>query len=199
MSGPAPPCRLYLRTPGVFDPATFAPMLTTALDAGDVACLEIALDTVDQTAWRAAVDALRPLAQTRNVAVLLRGSAELAAATGCDGVRADPGADVNRLRGIVGANASIGVLAGGSRHEAMVAAERGADFVGLAADPGLIAWWAELMEVPCVAFTAADIAAAGALARAGADFVAVDDAVWTHPDGPAAAVEVLITALATIE
>lgn len=196
MTGPAPPCRLYLRTPPAFDPAAFAPELAAALDAGDVACLEIALDTVDETAWRAAVDALRPPAQAAGVAVLVHESADLAAASGCDGVRADPGADVTRLRRILGAEASIGVLAGGSRHEAMLAAERGADFVGLAADPDLIAWWAELMEVPCVAFTAADIATAGGLARARADFVAVDSAVWDHIEGPAAAIGTLTKVLA---
>ncbi len=37
---------------------------------------------------------------------------------------------------------------------------------------------------------------AGALARAGADFVAVSAAVWRHPEGPAAGVRALNAALA---
>lgn len=38
----------------------------------------------------------------------------------------------------------------------------------------LIAWWAEIFEVPCVAMDVADREAAGRLARAGADFVCLD-------------------------
>jgi thiamine-phosphate pyrophosphorylase len=37
----------------------------------------------------------------------------------------------------------------------------------------MIAWWAEIFEVPCVALDVESAEAAEALARAGADFVAV--------------------------
>ena len=50
------------------------------------------------------------------------------------------------------------------------------------------AWWAEIFEVPCVA-VAPDISAIPLLADAGADFVALGDAVWSHAQGPAAAIE----------
>jgi thiamine-phosphate pyrophosphorylase len=83
----------------------------------------------------------------------------------------------------------------------MTAGEMGADYVmfgeprggaqtiGFASLVSLterVAWWAEVFETPCVAF-AQTIEAAGALADAGADFVALGDAVWANPS-PAAAV-----------
>ena len=44
-------------------------------------------------------------------------------------------------------------------------------------------WWAELFEIPCVAY-APDLGAVPLLADCGADFVAVGHAVWNHDQGP---------------
>ena len=86
-----------------------------------------------------------------------------------------------------------------TRHDAMLAAEAGADYV-LFGEPDLknerpslgaiedrVSWWAEVFELPCVAY-AASLDEVAALAAAGADFVAVADFVWNDPRGPAAAV-----------
>ena len=43
-----------------------------------------------------------------------------------------------------------------------------------------VGWWAEVFEIPCVAL-AASLDEVGALAAAGADFVAVGDFIWTDP------------------
>jgi thiamine-phosphate pyrophosphorylase len=83
----------------------------------------------------------------------------------------------------------------------MTAGETGADYVmfgephggaqttGLASLVSLterVAWWAEIFETPCVAF-AQTLEAAGTLTDAGADFIALGDAVWASPS-PAATV-----------
>ncbi|MGH6915390.1 MAG: thiamine phosphate synthase, partial [Geminicoccales bacterium] len=60
----------------------------------------------------------------------------------------------------------------------------------------LIAWWNELFVLPCLAEGALDAAACASLARAGADFVALGDAVWRHPDGAAAGVRGIQAAIA---
>jgi thiamine-phosphate pyrophosphorylase len=57
-----------------------------------------------------------------------------------------------------------------------------------AADPEILQWWQVMMTVPCVAMGDIALEQVGDLARAGADFVALERAVWAHPDGPAAAV-----------
>ena len=59
-----------------------------------------------------------------------------------------------------------------------------------------VAWWAAIFTLPCVGY-AASLADVGPLAAAGADFVALGDAVWLHPEGAAAAVKAAMRALAT--
>src|SRR5262249_37809937 len=80
----------------------------------------------------------------------------------------------------------------------MMAGERGADYVmfgepetdgsrpSFGAILERVGWWAELFEVPCVAY-AANPDEVGLLAAAGADFVAVGSGIWDDPRGPAVA------------
>ena len=49
-----------------------------------------------------------------------------------------------------------------------------------------VAWWAEIFNVPCVGY-AHDLASIGDLVRAGADFIALGDAVFADPRRAAAA------------
>jgi thiamine-phosphate pyrophosphorylase len=203
---PRPPCELYLITPpAIPDLAGFARDLEAALDAGDVAALQIRLKDVDDAAVLAAVAALKPVAQARGVAVILNDRPDLAARSGCDGVHVGQGdASMASARAIMGRNAMIGVTCHDSRELAMDAAEAGADYVAFGAffptatketahrpDPEILTIWQETVEIPCVAVGGITAENAGKLARAGADFVAVSSAVWTHPEGPAAAVREL--------
>ncbi|HEV7370909.1 thiamine phosphate synthase [Arenibaculum sp.] len=203
-------CRLYLVTPPAFEPAAFADSLARALDGGDVACVQLRLKDADDDAIRRATEALRPVAQERGVAFLMNDRPDLAAELGCDGVHVGqedtPYRDARR---IVGANAVVGVSCNDSRHLAMTAAEAGADYVafgpffpsptkqnpGFLAEPELIAWWSELMEVPSVAIGGITPENCGVLVRAGADFLAVVSAVWDHAEGPDAGVRAFVRAI----
>ncbi len=195
-------CRLYLITPLALDPAAFRDTLAAALDAGDVACLQLRLKDASDDEIRRAADVLRPVAQARDVAFLMNDRPDLAAETGCDGVHVGQ-EDVSyaEARRIVGKQAIVGVTCHNSRHLAMVAAEQGADYVAFGAffatgtkqpktraEPEILTWWSELMEVPCVAIGGITVDNAPVLVRAGADFLAVVAGVWAHEDGPAAAV-----------
>ena len=208
-----PPCRLYLITPpAIPDLAAFAHDLAAALDAGDVAALQIRLKPADDAAILAAVEALKPVAQARGVAVILNDRPDLAARSGCDGVHlGQSDASIAEARDRMGRDAMIGVTCHDSRELAMDAAEAGADYVAFGAfyptatketvhrpDPEILSIWQETVEVPCVAIGGITAETAGELARAGADFVAVSAAVWSHPGGPAAAVRELHEALHTI-
>jgi thiamine-phosphate pyrophosphorylase len=104
----------------------------------------------------------------------------------------------DEARSIVGSGAIVGIDAGGSRHLAMELGELGADYVAFSADAdavvartaeadatapdeledygpktraALLGWWADVFEIPCVAFGANDVDGARAMADAGADFV----------------------------
>ena len=208
-----PPCRLYLITPpAIPDLDAFAVELAAALDAGDVAALQIRLKPADDAAVLAAVAALKPVAQARGVAVILNDRPDLAARSGCDGVHlGQSDGSVAQARSLMGRDAMIGVTCHDSRELAMDAAEAGADYVAFGAffptttkatvhrpDPEILTIWQETVEVPCVAIGGITAGTAGDLARAGADFVAVSAAVWNHPDGPAEAVRGLDRVLTSV-
>ena len=210
---PRPPCRLYLITPpSIPDLAAFARDLNAALDAGDVAALQIRLKDADDAAVLAAVAALKPIAQARGVAVILNDRPDLAVRSGCDGVHlGQSDGSVAEARGLMGQDAMIGVTCHDNRELAMDAAEAGADYVAFGAffptatkatvhrpDPEILTIWQETVEIPCVAIGGITSDTAGQLARAGADFVAISAAVWNHPDGPAAAVRELDRSLIRI-
>ncbi len=192
--------QVYLIAEPGLEPAA----LRRALDAGGVACVLLRSASLDDDALRAAVDALRPVAQQREVAFLVEDRARLAHETGCDGVHLSPnGMTVKQARQEVGDEAIVGVQCGASRHASIVAAEAGADYVAFggggaedwwaeAADAELVSWWQSLMTAPCVAMVGGDLRTAGDMAAAGADFVAVGRCVWSHPAGPGAAVGELL-------
>ena len=211
-----PACRLYLVTPPDLEPSVFAPVLAAALDAGDVACVQLRLKLADRDTaapadvLRRACDVLRPVAQERNVAFVLNDRPDIAAETGCDGVNiGQSDTPYQEARRLVGADGIVGVSCHDSRHLAMVAGEQGADYVAFGAffptgtkgtpyrpEPGILEWWSSLMEIPCVAIGGITPDNCGPLVRAGADFLAVVTAVWNHPDGAAAAVRAFNRAIA---
>ena len=207
----APDCRLYLITPPVIsDLAAFGRDLAHALDAGDVAALQIRLKDAPDEIVAAAVDALAPIAPSRGVAVILNDRPDLAARLGCDGVHiGQDDMPYDEARRIMGRDAMIGVTCHDSRHLAMEAAEAGADYVAFGAffptatkaaktraEPEILTIWQETMEVPCVAIGGITADNAEDLAAAGADFLAVSGGVWNHPEGPARAVAALDAAIA---
>ena len=198
-----PLCRLYLITPPRLDDlAAFARVLAHALDAGDVAALQIRLKDAPDDVVAAAVDALTPIATARDVAVILNDRPDLAARLGCDGVHiGQDDMPLAQARRIMGADRTIGVTCHDSLHLAMEAAEGGADYVAFGAffptttkdaptraDPELLRGWQADMVVPCVAIGGITVPTTRELAAAGADFLAVSAGVWSHGDGPAAAV-----------
>jgi thiamine-phosphate pyrophosphorylase len=200
----APVCRLYLITPPRLDDiAGFGRALAHALDAGDVACLQVRLKDQPDEVIAAAVDALMPIAQARGVAVLLNDRPDLAARLGCDGVHiGQDDAPYAEARRLMGTERIVGVTCHDSLHLAMEAAEAGADYVAFGAffptatkdaatraEPDLLTGWQADMVVPCVAIGGITVATARELARAGAGFLAVSAGVWSHGDGPAAAVK----------
>ena len=204
-------CRLYLITPPrIDDLAAFGRDLAQALDAGDVAALQVRLKGVSDEVIAAAVDVITPIAHARGVAVILNDRPDLAAQLGCDGVHVgQTDMSYGDARKLMGREAMIGVTCHDSRHLAMEAAEAGADYVAFGAffptttkdaptraDPEILTIWQETMEVPCVAIGGVTAANAEGLAKAGADFLAVSAGVWAYPQGPAAAVRALEAAIA---
>ena len=195
-------CRLYLITPPRID-TDFPDTLARALDAGDVACLQLRLEDASEDMVRAAIDSLRAVTQSRGVAFLLNNNPGLAVDAGCDGVHIEQdNSPCDQARAAFGPDGIVGVSCHDSRHLAIEAAESGADYVSFGpfhgiptnedkelADPDILALWDEATTVPSVAMGGITIENCPPLVRAGADFIAVSSAVWDDPRGAAAAVE----------
>jgi thiamine-phosphate pyrophosphorylase len=173
----------------------FLPKLEGALEIADIACLMIAAPAELRDDDLAAL--ARPLirvAQMRDAAALLAGRPALAKTLGADGIHLDlrtlSAVDALRAyrdaRKALGDEAIVGTGCPPERHLAMEVAEAGADYVGFdfaaAETLEVIAWWGEIMTVPCVAFGRVDAAAAEALSRNGADFVAPEPELWSRVD-----------------
>ena len=203
-------CRVYLITPEVFDPLPFADRLARALDSGDVAAVQLRLKNVADAVWHRAIDALRPVTQSRGVAFLLNDRADLVVSTGCDGVHVgQEDTPAAQARMLIGPKLTLGVTCKNSRDLAMQAGEDGADYVAFGAffpsttkevtvpaDLEILTWWSELMELPCCAIGGITAENCTPLVQAGANFLAVVGAVWNHPDGEAAAIKALNAAIA---
>jgi thiamine-phosphate pyrophosphorylase len=195
---PRPAPRVYLVTPPVEDAAAFTRLLEPLLGIADLAAVLLKLAPAGESELIRRVKALAPGIQGTGAALILDGHPDIVARAGADGAH---------LTGIGVFTDAVESLkpdriagAGGmhTRHDAMLAAEADADYVmfgepevsgqrpAFGAIEDRVAWWAEVFQLPCVAFAAA-LEEIEPLAAAGADFVAVGDCIWNDARGPAAA------------
>ncbi|MET0744132.1 MAG: thiamine phosphate synthase [Microvirga sp.] len=212
-----PATRLFLITP-LLEDASFAPRLSEACGAGDVAAVLLALAPSDERTLINRVKALAPAVQEHGAAAIVGlggdpgGSVEIdlaaiAARGGADGVHlTGAGAPVRGLRERLKGERAVGVGGLRSRDDAMTIGETGADYLMFGeprADGSLpsfdvilerAAWWSEIFEPPAVAY-APSLSDVPALAATGIEFVALRDAVWSHPEGPASAVRAALAGL----
>jgi thiamine-phosphate pyrophosphorylase len=201
-----PPCQLYLITPPVIDDIdAFLPVLESALSAAPVACLQIRLKDLEDSALVQAATPICALAQRLGVAVILNDRPDLVDAIGADGVHiGQEDMDYLSSRELLGGDAIIGVTCHTSKQLAFEAAGAGADYVAFGAfyktttkapkfkaDLEILSWWQHAMETPVVAIGGITPGNAEAVIKAGADFIAVSSGVWQHPDGAAASVRLL--------
>jgi thiamine-phosphate pyrophosphorylase len=188
--------RLYLITPPISDLTPYPPLLEAAMVACDVACVLLRTAADEEGEKEKIVHALAPLVQKHGVACLVADDLRLAVGAGADGVHIDGTGE--RLEGALRAIKPGHIVGAGglpSRDAAMAAGEAGADYLMFggpcrvephAGVVARVAWWAEIFNVPCVGY-AYDLASIGDLVRAGADFIALGDAVFADPRGAAAA------------
>jgi thiamine-phosphate pyrophosphorylase len=193
--------RLVLFTPFEPDSATLPQALKTALAAASVDAVILRLPETDDRAQINLAKAVAPIVQGAGAALMLDGRPDLVARAGADGAHVTgldavgPALEVLRPQ-----ERMCGVGGLPARHDAMEAAELGTDYVMFGEPrrdgsvPPLSAileraqWWAELFQVPCVAY-APSLEDVAALAATGAEFVALGDYVFRDEEGLAAAMQ----------
>jgi len=195
-------CQIYLAVPAG---AAINPV--AALLAGErIACVllhgeggaPVPEDTVRQ---------FTALAHGHAVPLLVADDPQLARAAGADGVHIPANeALYSQARQLLGPAAMIGAGCGTSRHDALVLAEQGADYIAFGPEPGggdasteetaaLAQWWQEVCEPPVVAWHAGGMDEAAVLIAAGADFIGVS-ALILDAESPLKALEQLIDLIA---
>ncbi len=199
--------RLYLISPPSIELNSFTEQAMAAFDGGDVGAFQLRLKNVSDDEILKAAERLLPICRSHGTAFIMNDRPDLAVKCGADGIHIgqDDGT-IKETRAIVGPDIIIGVSCHDSRHLAMDAGEQGADYVAFGAfyptnskspeslkrwgtpQIDILEWWQSYMVLPCVAIGGIKPSNCAQLVTAGADFIAVIQAVWNNEEGPAKAV-----------
>jgi thiamine-phosphate pyrophosphorylase len=186
------PCRLYLISPQDVV-GSFPDRLRSVAESDAVAAFQLRVKDVPEHELARLAEPLQRICSDAGVAFIVNDSMSLAKRLGADGVHlGQQDGSVPEARALLGPKAQIGVTCHDSRHLAMEAGEAGADYVAFGAfyptttkpslyrpDPSILSWWSSLFEIPCVAIGGITPSNAKPLIDAGADFLAVCQAVWS--------------------
>jgi thiamine-phosphate pyrophosphorylase len=201
-------CPITVITPPLSAAAApaFAKTFAEVLAAAPIVSARVRLAPGADGDVKAIVAPLLKAAAASDCALILDGDPRRAARLGADGAHVEGvGEALDDALESLKPERIVGVGALRMRDDAMTAGEKGADYVMFGEPRGAVppmalelllervGWWAEIFETPCVAY-AESVEAARRLAEAGADFIAVDDAIWDAPS-PADAARALHAAL----
>jgi thiamine-phosphate pyrophosphorylase len=191
--------KLYLISPQDVG-GTFPERLKAALEPGLATAFQLRVKDMDEHQLARLAEPLQRICADADVAFIVNDSMALAKRLGADGVHlGQSDGDVREARALLGPAAQIGKTCHDSRHLAMEAGEAGADYVAFGAfyptttkpsdyrpGPSILTWWSSVFEIPCVAIGGITADNARPLVDAGADFLAVCQAVWSKNDTAAA-------------
>ena len=189
------PARLYLISPQNVG-GGFPDRLKAALEPGVATAFQLRVKDMEEHELARLAEPLQRICGDANVAFIVNDSMALAKRLGADGVHlGQSDGDIREARALLGPSAQIGRTCHDSRHLAMQAGEDGADYVAFGAfyetttkpshyRPALsiLSWWSTLFEIPSVAIGGITPDNAKPLIDAGADFIAVCQAVWGAED-----------------
>ena len=189
------PCKLYLISPQEVG-GSFPDRLIAACSGGPVAAFQLRVKDVPEHDLAKLAEPLQRICADHGVAFIVNDNIALAKRLGADGVHlGQSDGDPREARVELGPDAQIGRTCHDSRHLAMEAGEAGCDYVAFGAfyptttkpshyrpDPMILSWWSAIAEIPSVAIGGITPVNAAPLVAAGADFIAVCQAVWGQKD-----------------
>jgi thiamine-phosphate pyrophosphorylase len=184
-------CRLYFQFPAQ-PSAKLEAQLAQAITTTEAACVLLCGDgkPIDEDHVSRLIDSV----QASGRACLIENDAELAERLGADGLHIDADPELyTQARKQLGESANIGVFCDLNRHDAMLLAEMGADYIAFGPDgestidainqsADITAWWSEIFVVPSVAWNVTNPQQAARFAELGADFVAPPLHIWREDD-----------------
>ena len=206
------PAKLYLISPQEVGGA-FPDRLKAALEPGVAAAFQLRVKDVDEHELARLAEPLQRICADADVAFIVNDSMALAKRLGADGVHlGQSDGDIREARALLG---PVGAdrqdlprqpppRDGGGRGGRRLCRVRrflsddDQAVATIGRDPSILSWWSTLFEIPCVAIGGITPDNAKPLVDAGADFIAVCQAVWGKDD-PAAAVQAFDEVLALNE
>jgi thiamine-phosphate pyrophosphorylase len=204
-------CQLYLITPPqIKDVNLFCLNLEAALSAAPVSCLQIRLkkennECEDDVIILSLFNKIKPICDKYGTLIIINDNPYVAKKARADGVHlGQKDADYSHARELLGHEAIIGITCHNSKELAFNAVSSGADYVAFGAfyssetkyikhkaNMEILEWWQEAMEIPCVAIGGIDISNVENIIKAGADFIAMSNAIWSNSEDIASVVSQL--------
>ncbi|GAA4174899.1 thiamine phosphate synthase [Shinella granuli] len=194
MSDAEPRCRLVLILPEGEDLSARAAMLEGALKGGDVASVILPQYGLDDGQFQKHAETLVPIVQQAGAAALVAGDTRVAGRAKADGIHITGG--IEELGEAIEKFTPKLIVGGGNatdRHRALEIGEVQPDYIFFGKIGGdikpeahpknlaLAEWWASMVEIPCIVLGGTDPQSALAAAETGAEFVALDKAVFADP------------------
>lgn len=178
--------QFFLLSPPIDDPLAFQPKLEALISTGVFAVMLLRFSGADDADIKRKAGVLRARVQEAGIACLmdLPEDARFVARSQLDGAHVTGMARLKDAIEALKPDRIVGVGGLKSRHDAMEAGEADIDYILFGeprADGSLpafeqtverVAWWAEIFNVPCVAY-APDMDAIASLAVTGVDFIAL--------------------------
>ncbi len=148
---------------------------------------------------------IKPICDKYGTLIIINDNPYVAKKAKADGVHlGQKDADYSHARELLGHEAIIGITCHNSKELAFKAASSGADYVAFGAfyssetkyikhkaNMEILEWWQEAMEIPCVAIGGIDISNVENIIKAGADFIALSNAIWSNSEDIASVVSQL--------
>ncbi|MGB3387859.1 MAG: thiamine phosphate synthase [Pseudaminobacter sp.] len=184
-------CRIVLIAPAGAAPEAFEAQLRKAVAGGDIASIILPANGMDEASFQAFAQRIVPVAQVAGIAAIIAEDTRIAGRVGADGLHLDGNREALE-EAITRYQPKMMVGAGGAktRDEALELGEARPDYMffgrfgyDIKPEPhnrnlSLGAWWAEMIEIPCIVMAGSDIAAVEAVGATGAEFVALSSAVF---------------------
>lgn len=196
-------CRLVLVLPEADEPQALAGLLQAALSGGDVASVIVPQYASDEQVFQKRAELLLPIIQEAGAAGLIAGDSRIAGRVKADGLHVTAVAELEDAIEKFTPKLIVGAGGAADRHHALEVGELRPDYIFFGKLDGdikpeahpknlaLAEWWASMVEIPCIVLGGTEVESVVPVAETGAEFVALRQAVFSHPQGPAEAVRLV--------
>ena len=199
---PSSRCRLVLVVTGK-NASLLGDRPTEAFSSGDIASIVFDAADLDEVEFQSLISPVVSAAQELGIAVIVVTQTRVAGRVGADGMQFGQDPDVVReAMDKYSPQMMVGVGNVKTRHNALVLGELQPDYLMFGKPGGdirpephpknvdLANWWSSMVEIPCILLGGNSLESAVEVAKTGADFVALEKAIFSSEDRHATVAEI---------